>query len=330
MKTVYLDQNIWLDIILSRKELNIDLIQRKFSGGEFNILYSPANCEELCNSHRSENIKNQISSSELNDRLEVISKITNNMEILPYPNRFSRVISKVSGNKSPIIVSEHPIDCFERVNKYYQSNAVAELGQKEILDKAIEIDEETKSAMGQIKTYEEILKNENSVNSLLESMSEKLKFSTALHELASEGVSIQPYTGVVECLLYRKIEKYSSLRLSQFKSRIEKIFFSKNIFMRIKKEYSLAEIFIDTMMKTLMLNGFSVEKKPMSSLHDNTHSIYGSFCDYFITRDERLAKKVKLVYDYINCPTIVLFDKENKWIELIESPTDYQNKHKLD
>ncbi|QWQ22027.2 hypothetical protein KOF27_06785 [Providencia rettgeri] len=79
-----------------------------------------------------------------------------------------------------------------------------------------------------------------------------------------------------------------------------------------------------------MLNGFSVEKKPMSSLHDNTHSIYGSFCDYFITRDERLAKKVKLVYDYINCPTIVLFDKENKWIELIESPTDYQNKHKLD
>ncbi|MFP4907752.1 hypothetical protein [Providencia hangzhouensis] len=128
------------------------------------------------------------------------------MEILPYPNK-SGLLVKYLGNKSPIIVSEHPIDCFERVNKYYQSNAVAELGQKEILDKAIEIDEETKSAMGQIKTYEEILKNENSVNSLLESMSEKLKFSTALHELASEGVSIQPYTGVVECLLYRKIEK---------------------------------------------------------------------------------------------------------------------------
>ncbi|QWQ22025.1 hypothetical protein [Providencia rettgeri] len=121
MKTVYLDQNIWLDIILSRKELNIDLIQRKFSGGEFNILYSPANCEELCNSHRSENIKNQISSSELNDRLEVISKITNNMEILPYLIDSLGLLVKYLEIKSPIIVSEHPIDCFERVNKYYQS-----------------------------------------------------------------------------------------------------------------------------------------------------------------------------------------------------------------
>lgn len=51
----------------------------------------------------------------------------------------------------------------------------------------------------------------------------------------------------------------------------------------------------------------------MSSLHDNTHSIYGSYCDYFVSRDKRLLKKLTATYKYLGIGTKIINAKNEDW-----------------
>ena len=62
----------------------------------------------------------------------------------------------------------------------------------------------------------------------------------------------------------------------------------------------------------LNLIGFRPEKKVknqkkfVSAQSDISHVAYASYCDYFITNDERLADKARAIYEYLQIPTEIL------------------------
>lgn len=69
---------------------------------------------------------------------------------------------------------------------------------------------------------------------------------------------------------------------------------------------------IHVMYTNLNLMGFRPEKKVknekkfISSQSDISHVAYASYCDYFITNDERLADKSDAIYEYLEIPTEIL------------------------
>ncbi|SEJ66220.1 hypothetical protein SAMN05660742_11316 [Propionispira arboris] len=58
----------------------------------------------------------------------------------------------------------------------------------------------------------------------------------------------------------------------------------------------------EKLFELLNANGYCKEKdygKAVSSIHDVSHAIYGSYCDIFITCDHSFYKKLKAVYYYL-------------------------------
>ncbi len=103
----------------------------------------------------------------------------------------------------------------------------------------------------------------------------------------------------------------------------------KKIWETLKKSNpSLAEVEFDDFLKirnvthnfgkihaiytNLNLSGFRPEKKVknekkfVSAQSDISHVAYASYCDYFITNDERLADKSNAIYEYLEIPTEIL------------------------
>ena len=76
MKRVYLDQNIWLDIQLKRFNCSLEGVLRNINRSKVEVVYSPANIEEICNSYCSPNIENKISIEERDFRLDMLSQVT--------------------------------------------------------------------------------------------------------------------------------------------------------------------------------------------------------------------------------------------------------------
>lgn len=316
MKIIYLDQNIWLDILLKRTEPYLSDIENKIDRKKVGIVYSPANCEEICNSYRSLNIEKHITYEEKEARIDLLSKLSRNTSILPYCKGFD-VKKSPFGFYGPHIVSEHPSACFKRVNDNYSSNEGAEDAQKQSLDTGGNVSTQEKSKLGNINPVDILINTENGKNKLLKNIESKLIHKTAINQLISEGHEVQPFTGAVRGLLDLKALSLRTLKGDYFLNKAIKIMASNNIFNLISKKFDDTEAVIDAVMLTLIELGYASEKNPMSSLHDNTHAIYGSFCDYFVTRDNKLIKKLKPTYDLLRVETKIINANEENWLNIL-------------
>ncbi|EOY8185978.1 hypothetical protein ACQDQP_003049 [Yersinia enterocolitica] len=125
MKKIYLDYNIFLDII-ERKETDFVPTLKKRG---YSFLYSPAHIEEIARGIES----NNVSINKSLDNLHGIGEITDNIELFPYYNDGSKVIESPCGNKGIVIIKEMPLDCFERVHGKIASNKHAKNSQKSVL-----------------------------------------------------------------------------------------------------------------------------------------------------------------------------------------------------
>ena len=124
---------------------------------------------------------------------------------------------------------------------------------------------------------------------------------------------------------YQKYIQLTPYYVNHFVDLLKK----KDIFLRIKKDFSLVENFIQNIMAILSEEGVYFEdnkdkngnyKRLISSIHDTTHCIYASFTDYFVTRDRRLYKKADFVYQFLNIPTKIIYvDEEREWLKLFEA-----------
>ena len=83
----------------------------------------------------------------------------------------------------------------------------------------------------------------------------------------------------------------------------------KGCFKEISNQYPLMEIIFEFLHSTLNKCGYNRDKKDstvISGIYDTTHSIYGTYCNYFVSSDERLRKRISAIYYYLGVPTKVI------------------------
>lgn len=316
MKRIYLDQNIWFDIWDERNSTSLAIVLEKIDRKKVEIVYSPANCEEICNSFCSPNNLERISNEEKDIRLSILSKVARNREIIPYSNDF-KITHTFSGREGPFIALEHPADCFKRVHDNYESNKVAESAQQYSLDKASEIDQDVKSKLGNANISSILEKDPVAFTLLLETLTTKLIHNAALNQLIKAKIQIQPCTAEVKKLIDIKIHEIRSKQSTYFSEKAEKLLINRKVNNIISEGFGVTESVVDAVMLTMIELGYASSEVSMSSLHDNTHSIYGVYCDYFVSRDKKLLKKIIPTYEYLGVKTKIINANNEDWLSYL-------------
>ncbi len=101
---------------------------------------------------------------------------------------------------------------------------------------------------------------------------------------------------------------HNALKLAPLK-KIASFEIKKDCFEEISNQYSLMEIIFEFLHSALNKCGYNRDKKDstvISGIYDTTHSIYGTYCDYFVSSDDRLRKRISAIYYYLGVPTKVI------------------------
>ncbi|HGK4312560.1 hypothetical protein [Klebsiella pneumoniae] len=315
MKKIYLDYNIFLDILERETSDFSSILKNK----EFTFVYSPAHIEEVARGIQSGRVDMDKSLKNLSG----IGELTNNTELFPYYNDGSNVLEAPFGKKGIIVIRERPLDCFTRVYDNIASNAHAEKSQKEVLNDGhnkfkLTSSKEKETLLDSInkKNPIDILTLSKNKNRLIHGFISLQSKADASQELISNGLSLHPYDENINRLVERvaqyKIETtngYYNFLANELLSDPSKCFY------KMKGVFSFIENMIDIVMRELMRHGYKLEplRKTESSLHDHTHAIYATACDYFISKDRRFIEKTKATYSYLGVKTIVVDANTPEW-----------------
>lgn len=101
---------------------------------------------------------------------------------------------------------------------------------------------------------------------------------------------------------------HNALKLVPLK-KIAPLEIKKGCFEEISNQYSLMEIISEFLHSALNKCGYNRDKKDstvISGIYDTTHSIYGTYCNYFVSSDDRLRKRISAIYYYLGVPTKVI------------------------
>ncbi len=88
-------------------------------------------------------------------------------------------------------------------------------------------------------------------------------------------------------------------------------------FSDIKEKFYLVETYIELAFQILEMSGMyedrekikkkkTIEQIARSWTHDTSHVIYASYCEFFISNDEKLRNKAKAIYKFLEVPTVIL------------------------
>ena len=95
----------------------------------------------------------------------------------------------------------------------------------------------------------------------------------------------------------------------------------KGCFEEISNQYFRMEIVFEYLHSILNKCGYNRDKKDatvISGIYDTTHSIYGTYCDYFVSSDDRLRKRISAIYYYLKVPTKVI--TFNEFLNIADKP----------
>ncbi|MBV4450951.1 hypothetical protein KM792_15050, partial [Clostridium tyrobutyricum] len=84
---------------------------------------------------------------------------------------------------------------------------------------------------------------------------------------------------------------------------------NKNCYYKLKNNYSLLECVIEFLHNLLGECGYNRDKKErtsISGIHDVQHSIYATYCNYFISEDKTFSKRTNAIYTYLGVGTQVI------------------------
>ena len=87
----------------------------------------------------------------------------------------------------------------------------------------------------------------------------------------------------------------------------------KSCFKEIHNQYFLMETVFEYLHALLNNCGYNADKKVqtvISGVYDVAHSIYGTYCNYFVSNDNRLRKRISAIYYYLGVPTKVVTFEE--------------------
>lgn len=321
MKNIYFDHQIFVDFYDNRpNKINLMGIDKN----RFKVFYSPAHCEEICNGL----LKGVYDIDEKNRRLNILSVITGNNEVLPPHSPVKKIQSRPFGMNGINFAKESPHDCFKRVIDFIDSNAHAEESQKIILqqaknklshlserDRGIEIHRIRSS-----NPVEDILEKDEVIESMILAFIELLSHSHAMDIALMRGTKIQPFTEEIKEKILSDAAFLRHYLHNEYTLFSRKIFKNpKEYHSKIARRHSTAQELIDVLLRTLARENYHHDRESRfsASLHDHSHAIYGSYFDYFITHDRELSKRVEATYKFLGLDTKVIYSGSNNWFEIL-------------
>lgn len=88
----------------------------------------------------------------------------------------------------------------------------------------------------------------------------------------------------------------------------------ENCFKQIES-FHLLEMIIEYLNNELCACGYNKDvdvRKTQSGIHDVSHMIYGTYCDYLVTSDKRFMKRAQAIYYFLGVDTLVVDYEEYK------------------
>lgn len=245
--------------------------------------YSPAHIEEVAVINR-KNITDQQKQKYINQNLKIISKLSENNELLP-----------TFDCTGVTLKTELPIDCFERVKFNYENNTiVAENQEYRKIDNwktiRLQINQEKINKL----SPEEIFKNEEIIEKLQQFLDAKI--DSHLQDLL---INLEAPTTLclVECF-----KMLTNNSIPNFKN--------------IKNNYQCLEFLFENIFDFLDNIGYKNDKKARkrnkhrSRMHDITHGIYATSSDILITSDDYFKNKLQAIYSLLNIKTKIIGTEE--------------------
>ncbi|TCP97785.1 hypothetical protein EDC44_101169 [Cricetibacter osteomyelitidis] len=307
MKKVYFDYQFIIDSFDERKYgFNLESVNKQ----QYQIVYSPAHIEEIARGGRSNKL-------DINDYLSRLSKLTGDTEIIFGDSETYNVIEFISDRRdSAFFARENPSLCYKRVVKYIHKNDLSEEGQTQVFKRASKVYENLKGKKLEKKKIaihtldmKSKLREYDVYQILINKIVDTYLTGLAINMMLCDdiNVNILPNSYFQE-ILANWLRILSFLRVNIYEY-ICNLMREENIYPYIRNNHHLIENIIDNTMKVLLEIGFYSESKNkvVSNLHDTTHCIYASYCDYFITRDKRLYEKIKVIYEFLSIPTEIIY-----------------------
>lgn len=288
---VYLDYNIYDSIV--KEFVKDDILKNNNIKVHLSVGHAEEHHKALKNDKNKENV-------------EILNKIFDEM-ILLTPN------GVLNPGKTRIINKYEKFqECINRVKEYDTGDIVIEHG----------------------KNLNKIQKE--SVNSYMEKNNKVMNFSNlSLDEIWEQKEIIE---GLIKFSEY--IEKY---KVATFK-QIENLYgynsarkicninhdgfeMKKDCYSSLQQNYKLLECVIEYLHILLSECGYKRDKTDrttISGIHDVQHSIYATYCDYFISEDKSFAKRTSAIYKFLGIKTKIIsfyefkdIIKNREWIDNI-------------
>lgn len=269
MKKIYLDYNIIVRLT-NKNEPELDELISLVKSSAHIVVYSPAHIEEIAVS----TMRNDYPIEKTNEKLEFLSSLTKNIELLPFLRPDVRIIEELG----IYLCEENPADCYKRVTDEYKGNDLAESNEKAFLVKALE---------------------ENQYNNNPNEMN-----------------NIAPEKVLLDQIYDLKIKESFFMHLLGRRTKKQIYSLMNEGFAKIQTDFQALETLLSVIFNKLEVIRYYPEKEMLfrSRLHDVSHAIYASYCDYFVTEDLKLSKKTKAAYSYANIKTNVIDLKKLKEI----------------
>lgn len=282
---IYFDYNIYESIAKQRYEYDVRLKTR------YNIQISVATVEEYYKAYKNiEKKESDRDATEINDLFESLKKTKESIksvarrDVMLMPS-LDRIISERTSFEERL----------EVISEYDTRDVVDDNG--EFLDQLYKNSIKTLTVnKKEVKNYSNLSANEIwEVDELRKWIGE---FPHFIQNYKAE--SRKNLSNKYGFLAKKIVEKLEKIRITN----IEKEMYKNNSSIMFHE----LEAIIEYLDKGLQLNNYNGDKninKVRSGIHDVSHTIYGTYCQFFVTDDHRLAKRVAAIYSFLGINTVV-------------------------
>lgn len=261
-KRVYLDYNIYDKN--SKNEVEIE-------GDNADFLYSVAHVEEYFKAYI--NCRNE-NKEQLYKTKETITGISKRGVIL-------------NPSDTRIIAKRESFDmCFERIKKY-DTTEIVEKNSVAIFESNRENVEEAQKEHPECKYISNISYDEIWSENIIE------------NEISKFPEFYEKYSKVIKlCLLMT----YGGESFEIKRGNLPETFVLEKNCLKNNNDFAITEMLVEFLNNVLCKCGYNKDKNQrttLSGIHDVSHMIYATYCEYFVTNDERLRKRANAIYYYL-------------------------------
>lgn len=266
---IYLDMNVYNKVLKEVElynSLNVD---------GYMYYYSGAHAEEVHLARVNSNGKNNV---DISNRIALIQLLTKNNKIVP------------TINDGFVVMEESFDDCIRRVEtddtvEAIKNKATSRLEESKKHIEAMRVDNDASKHFSSLDSKE--IWKENEVRNLLDEFNSIMPLFTRNYNNSDENRVVN--------------NKYGFRSVVREDLKIDRVFLRD-----ANLNHHEFELVIEILIIILDLVGYRIDKELKrynSSIHDLSHIINASYCDFFVTMDKKLIARANAIYHYLGIST---------------------------